>query len=189
MASPKRRTSQQSAKPVYLHNMLMQTVHNIANKHLDSGASELRRVLSRRIVRSVLENGDVDERDTMCNLIGEFRLGEYSDLLVDVLKNDDSPCVRHDAAFALGRVGDPRRAPVLKRAALKDRSVLVRHEATLALAEFGGVENILLRAERDRNEDVAETAGVALAHFRKLQMAATTKGGSRKHGGSDQKKA
>jgi HEAT repeat protein len=152
-----------------MSSMIPEVVTNIAARHLRAGSDEIRRVLSEELVARVFAEGEVDDRDALCNLIGEFSLGEYAPLLIVVLEGDRSPCVRHDAAFALGRIADPETRVVLEKAAKKDESILVRHEATLALSSFPDVESVLLAARNDANTDVAETADVALAQYWRLE--------------------
>jgi HEAT repeat protein len=89
-------------------------------------------------------------------------------LLMNILLNDPSPLVRHEAAFALGWIGDQTCAPVLRRALANDTSLLVRHEAAMALAEFSSNADIqsLEKGLQDRSKEVAISCQVALQRIR-----------------------
>src|SRR3989344_1208287 len=73
----------------------------IANQYSDRARKKVRSLLSRKQVINIFQNGSVDQRDALCSYLGDLRLSEYSDILVNVLRTDVSGCVRHEAAYAL----------------------------------------------------------------------------------------
>jgi HEAT repeat protein len=85
-------------------------------------------------------------------------------LLTSVLQKDPSPLVRHEAAFAIGCVGDKGCLPVLRDALTADTSFLVRHEVAMALSELGGGEDIrvLKKGLSDKSREVAISCRVAI---------------------------
>lgn len=85
-------------------------------------------------------------------------------LLINFLRKDPSPLVRHEAAFAIGWVGNQDCISVLQDALFNDKSFLVRHEAAMALSELGGVSEIqaLQRGLRDRSREVVVSCRVAI---------------------------
>jgi hypothetical protein len=66
--------------------------------------------------------------------------GTNTDALVDVLKNflltDDFANVRADAAYALGRIGNPRALDALKQALNNDKSLYVKFESAQSALQF-----------------------------------------------------
>jgi HEAT repeat protein len=67
------------------------------------------------------------------NSICELRTKEAVSDLMDLLRNDPNPIVRHESAFALGEMGFPEALPALKESLLSDPDSIVRHEAAFAL--------------------------------------------------------
>ena len=101
--------------------------------------------------------------------IGYNHLGQQ--LLMNVLWSDSSPLVRHEAAFALGWIGDKSSVPVLAHALLNDESFLVRHEAAMALGELRSDRAIQTLREglKDKSREVVISCKVALQRLRKKQ--------------------
>ena len=85
----------------------------------------------------------------------------------NVLKLDNNALVRHEAAFSLGQLGFTRGIKALADAVEKDPSFFVRHEAAVALGVIGSEEarETLEHALTDENEEVRESAEVALANL------------------------
>jgi HEAT repeat protein len=86
------------------------------------------------------------------------------DLLVDILHHDPSVLVRHEAAFALGCIGNSADLPHIKRALRTDKNALVRHEAAMALGVFGNLNEIaaLRGGIRDNDEIVSASCRAAI---------------------------
>jgi HEAT repeat protein len=90
--------------------------------------------------------------------------------LVDILRADENPIVRHEAAFVLGKLyelGDVRGEITLSQlcdSSLSDCSVVVRHEATEVLGCFNSSRAIIaLRILKDDpNQDISATAQISL---------------------------
>jgi HEAT repeat protein len=152
----------QFEKPGLSPGEVLSTIDQILRKHTEKAAEEVRNLISGPEIERALTEGDSEQRDSLCSMLGELRMNEYTKLLIELLDKDPSACVRHEAAFALGHFGTPEVVEALKEAALNDRSVLVRHEATLALARFPGVQETLEHALNDPSPDVRESAEVAL---------------------------
>ena len=91
--------------------------------------------------------------------------------LCKVLKEDESPLTRHEAAFTLGQLGCRSAVPVLVDAMLHDRSPIVRHESAVALSSIGDdlVVPDLKRAIEDEDEDVRNSALIAFEYLTYLQ--------------------
>ena len=85
-----------------------------------------------------------------------------------MLRNDESLLVRHEAAFALGCVGDGRAVAVLRRAVAGDTSSLVRHEAAMALSEVGSRRDIALLSQglSDASREVSVSCRVAIERIK-----------------------
>jgi len=84
-----------------------------------------------------------------------------------VLKFDDNPLVRHEAAFSLGQLGFTGGIAALSDSIRSDPSFFVRHEAAVALGVIGSEEaRITLNdALNDENEEVRQSAAIALANI------------------------
>ena len=90
--------------------------------------------------------------------------------LVNILRTDKNPVVRHEAAFVLGKLyelGDIQGDITLGQlcdSSLSDRSVVVRHEAPEVLGCFNDDKAIttLQILENDPNYDISMTAQISL---------------------------
>jgi deoxyhypusine monooxygenase len=91
--------------------------------------------------------------------------------LCQVLKQDQSPLTRHEAAFTLGQLGYRSSVPALVEAMLHDESPIVRHESAVALSSIGDHTIIpeLKRAIEDKDEDVRNSALIAYECLTYLQ--------------------
>lgn len=91
--------------------------------------------------------------------------------LSQVLKEDESPLTRHEAAFTLGQLGYRSAVPALVEAMLHDRSPIVRHEAAVALSSIGDDAIIpqLKSAIGDQDEDVRHSALIAFEYLTYLK--------------------
>lgn len=89
-------------------------------------------------------------------------------LIANILYYDSSPLVRHEAAFALGWIGDKTTEEILVHALLGDQSFLVRHEAAMALGELGFKSSLeaLRKGLRDKTGEVAVSCKVAIQRIR-----------------------
>jgi HEAT repeat protein len=96
--------------------------------------------------------------------------------LCRVLKEDQSPLTRHEAAFTLGQLGYRSAVPVLVDAMLHDKSPIVRHEAAVALSSIGDETVIpqLQEAIEDEDEDVRNSALIAFEYLTYLKQKAQT---------------
>ena len=97
-------------------------------------------------------------------------------LLLDVLANEESPLLRHEAAFGLGILKGRSEMEALTRAMLHDPHEIVRHEAAIALAEVGdeGCLPALERALEDVSGAVVDSARYASQNiqFRSIKQEA-----------------
>lgn len=96
-------------------------------------------------------------------------------LLIQIVDRDESPLVRHEAAFALGCVGDDSCRDILKRTLADDQSFLVRHEAAMALGELGTSDDLaaLELGLNDESREVSISCEVALNRI--LERVAATR--------------
>ena len=97
-----------------------------------------------------------------------FRTKAALRFLAKVLRKDESPLVRHEAAFALGMLNDGEYIGPLKDVLLIDKSPIVLHEVAIALATVGNESclELLEAAARYRNNLVASSAKYALRLIR-----------------------
>lgn len=90
---------------------------------------------------------------------------------------DPSNLLKHECAYCLGQMQDPRAIPVL-RSVLEDQSQhpIVRHEAAEALAAIGDTDqqDILTRYSSDAAQVVSDTCTIALAKLSWLANMAET---------------
>ena len=91
--------------------------------------------------------------------------------IAQVLKNDESELVRHEAAFSLGQMCYSSSIQPLNDATLNDPSMFVRHEAAIALGVVGSKEakETLEKALDDPDRPVAESAMVALSNIKFME--------------------
>jgi HEAT repeat protein len=84
-----------------------------------------------------------------------------------VLKFDKNALVRHEAAFSLGQLGYTSGIAPLADSVGSDPSFFVRHEAAVALGVIGSEEarKSLTDALKDENEEVRQSAAIALANL------------------------
>lgn len=101
---------------------------------------------------------------------------EVATRLARILTEDPNSVVRHEAAFALGELRGAGRidldsgAEELCQAALHDRSIVVRHEATEALYGYAGqiVDETLKLLLSDPSDEIRETAAISMSWRRSL---------------------
>ena len=88
-----------------------------------------------------------------------------------VLKNDPNELVRHEAAFSLGQMCLRSGIKPLEDATRNDHSLFVRHEATVALGVIGSqdAKETLQKALQDSNEQVRDSAVVALSNLKFME--------------------
>ena len=115
-------------------------------------------------VVSVYEAGDDVVRYKIVTDLSELTCPGVVAFLANVLENDPIPLMRHEAAYGIGALGNPRDAKPLARALLEDDSEMVRHEAAVALAEIGGMDELpaLETASNEDDETVALSAKFAI---------------------------
>ena len=91
--------------------------------------------------------------------------------LCKVLKEDESPLTRHEAAFTMGQLGYRSAVSALVDAMLHDKSPIVRHESAVALSSIGDDEVVpqLKKAIEDEDEDVRNSALIAYEYLTYLQ--------------------
>lgn len=92
---------------------------------------------------------------------------EMVEPLCKVLKEDESPLTRHEAAFTLGQLGFRSAVPALVESMLKDPSPIVRHESAVALSSIGddAIISDLKKAVEDEDEDVRNSALIAYEYL------------------------
>jgi len=93
------------------------------------------------------------------------------EVVIRVMIGDSNSVVRHEAAFALGRlyrnhlIEGRLAVEALSRSAMSDPSLLVRHEAAESLGSFVPLEcavATLLELSKDDNDDLSSTAKIGL---------------------------
>ncbi len=98
-------------------------------------------------------------------MLADMKREDAIPALARALREDPSPLVRHEAAFAMGQLEFKSGVPSLLEAMARDESVLVRHESAVALGSIGDerARPGLMTALEDVDEDVRLSAEVALA--------------------------
>ncbi len=126
------------------------------------------------IVRKQFSSLPVADRFDIVHSLASARTELVRRLLVNVLRVDPSPLVRHEAAFVLGCLGGRKQAMAVRMALKSDTSFLVRHEAAMALAEIGAPEDIPTLTARlaDRSPEVSISCHVALVRIRERSIQA-----------------
>jgi deoxyhypusine monooxygenase len=104
-------------------------------------------------------------------MLADMKREDAIPALALALREDLSPLVRHEAAFAMGQLEFKSAVPSLLEAMARDESVLVRHESAVALGSIGDERARLglLSALEDVDEDVRLSAEVALADLEFLK--------------------
>ena len=115
-------------------------------------------------VISIYSGANEEIRYKIVTDLTELHFSGMVPFLIDVLRKDESPLIRHEAAFGIGALGSAADCTALIRALQTDRSDMVRHEAAIALAEIGGKEAIsmLEAATTDSDPTVALSAKFAI---------------------------
>ena len=90
--------------------------------------------------------------------------------LCQILKEDESPLTRHEAAFTLGQLGYRSAVPALAHAMLHDRSPIVRHESAVALSSIGDDAIIPQLKKAVEDEDVRNSALIASEYLTYLKQ-------------------
>src|SRR5437879_12106386 len=70
-------------------------------------------------------------------MLADMKREDAIPALARALREDPSPLVRHEAAFAMGQLEFKSGVPSLLEAMAKDESVLVRHESAVSLGSIG----------------------------------------------------
>ena len=155
---------QTKAEKATTPDTILDHVRSIVGAALATARVEIRGSLTCTAIANVLRRGDEYQRSAMANLVGDLCLDEFTDELVEILLRDTSPCVRHEAAYALGQIASPRVFDLLAELAADDMRIIVRHEATLALAGFRSPAAALRLAalKQDESRDIRDSAIVAL---------------------------
>jgi deoxyhypusine monooxygenase len=98
------------------------------------------------------------------NAIINDRLRSSVPQLIELLRSDPNPIVRHESAFALGELGYREAIADLQRSLLGDPDTIVRHEAAfgLGLMKLEEALSVLRSAPDDPEEVVRETVKIAI---------------------------
>ncbi len=115
-------------------------------------------------VRSIFNSADELVRYKIVTDLTAMKFGGVVPFLTHVLRNDESPLIRHEAAFGIGTLGSARDSAPLIDALMNDGSNMVRHEAAIALAEIGDKDAIpvLEAATTDSDSAVGSSARFAI---------------------------
>ncbi|MDE1868260.1 MAG: HEAT repeat domain-containing protein, partial [Thaumarchaeota archaeon] len=97
--------------------------------------------------------------------------GKVSDLMAWVLKNEANGVVKHEACYQIAARNMREKIPDLIDVALKDPSIIARHESieSLGLMRAFDTKEMLARATNDPNPDVKETALFVLKRLERLE--------------------
>ena len=117
-----------------------------------------------RRLEAIYQVAAVATRQTILTTLADFRCSEALPIFIRALQKDESALVRHEAAFAVGILGNESHTHFLVHAMLNDPHLMVRHEAATALATVGNESCIspLEQACTDQSVAVAESARFAL---------------------------
>ncbi|KAI8377281.1 armadillo-type protein [Blakeslea trispora] len=120
---------------------------------------------------------------SLCNTSGNVQLAERfrtlftlkniaTDEAIDIIAkafDDESELLKHELAYCLGQIGNPRANAVLEKVlADMGEAEMVRHEAAEALGAIGSLESlpILEKYLKDENESVVQTCELAIDKIR-----------------------
>jgi HEAT repeat protein len=117
--------------------------------------------------KNLLTHDDVVIRTRCICILADIGGKDAIEHISQVLANDKDALVRHEAAFSLGQLGFTSAVDALSKAVESDPSFFVRHEAAVALGVIGSeeVRESLNKALKDKNEEVRESAIIALANL------------------------
>lgn len=117
--------------------------------------------------KNLLTHDDVVIRTRCICILADIGGEDAVERISQVLTNDNDALVRHEAAFSLGQLGFTSAVDALSKAIESDPSFFVRHEAAVALGVIGSEEarESLNKALKDKNEEVRESAIIALANL------------------------
>ena len=117
--------------------------------------------------RKLLKHNDYVIRTRSVCILADIAGEDAVDDISDVLLHDPDGLVRHEAAFSLGQMGFHSGVPALGKAVKNDESMFVRHEAAVALGVIGSQDgrDILTEALNDKDEEVRESAVIALSNL------------------------
>lgn len=117
---------------------------------------------------TLYENGIEAVRFKIINEILDLNYGDCTSLLLQALRQDPSPLVRHEAAFGLEQKVSDTSAQVLIGIGMNDPSSLVRHEAAMALAgsAYGEALPVLQKGLHDPNPEVVASCQIAIASIK-----------------------
>ena len=117
--------------------------------------------------KNLLTHDDVVIRTRCICILADIGGKDAIEHISQVLTNDKDALVRHEAAFSLGQLGFASAVDALSKAVECDPSFFVRHEAAVALGVIGSEEarESLNKALKDKNEEVRESAIIALANL------------------------
>lgn len=115
-------------------------------------------------VRSIFSSASEEIRYKIVTDLTAMKFSGVVPFLTDVLRDDESPLVRHEAAFGIGTLGSGRDSACVIHALKYDGSNMVRHEAAIALSEIGGKDAIpvLEAATTDSDPAIASSARFAI---------------------------
>ncbi len=115
-------------------------------------------------VRSIFSSASEEIRYKIVTDLTAMKFAGVVPFLTDVLRNDESPLIRHEAAIGIGTMGNARGSAPLIDALKYDTNNMVRHEAAIALAEIGSRDAILAleAATTDSDPTVASSARFAV---------------------------
>lgn len=118
-------------------------------------------------LREGLRVGDSLTRTKIVYLLSLLKPSDVSHDLAEVLRADDCPVVRHEAAYFLGTMHFDGAVDSLGKSLLRDPHELVRHEAAEALGELGSENGLvwLERATSDPSPLVRRTIEIAVRHI------------------------
>ncbi|KAI8072206.1 armadillo-type protein [Gilbertella persicaria] len=116
---------------------------------------------------------------SLCNTSGNVQLAERfrtlftlkniaTEQAIDIIAkafSDESELLKHELAYCLGQIGNPRANPILQKVLENmNEAEMVRHEAAEALGAIGSLESldVLEKYLEDKNESVVQTCELAI---------------------------
>ena len=119
---------------------------------------------ARERIEFIYHSADEVVRYKIVTDLTEMKSVSLVPFLVEVLRNDESAMIRHEAAFGIGALGRENDSAPLIESLENDSSKTVRHECAIALAEVGDIEAIpaLEGASKDSDPNVASSARFAI---------------------------
>lgn len=143
----------------------------VADELVKIGASAVESLIFTLERRDNFKYRDINVKIKVIEILGIIRDTRAIGPLIDILKLENNPNIRGEAAGALVRIGAPTVEPLI--AALKDENKNVRYEIAWALGEIRdqrAMKPLITILQKDKDADVRRTAAWAVGRVYSYNM-------------------